>query len=186
MKSDRTKENIIDKTIILIKETNGDIDGISIRKIAERAGIGTGLVNHYFQSKENLIEICVQTNISDVIYAFAPESCESQDPAEITKCVARQVMDFLMTNSQISRVSILGDCKQPKVMDNTMKTVMGFAHCLSGGQITDAHKASGFLITSVLQTAFLRKDILKDCLQVDFYDKAQRDSFINQLIERAV
>jgi len=184
MKSEKTQENIIAKTIALIRETNGDTEDISIRKIAERAGIGIGLVNHYFHSKENLVEVCVQTIISDVIHAFAPESCESKDPIEITKCVARQVMDFLMDNSQVSRVSILGDCKQPKVADNTMKTVMGFAHCLSGGQITDKHKTNSYLITSVLQAAFLRKDILKDCLYVDFYDKAQRDSFINQLIER--
>ena len=184
MKSEKTKENIVANTIALIRESSGDTESISIRKIAERAGIGIGLVNHYFQSKEHLIEVCVQTIISDVIRTFSPETNESQTPVEITKCVARQVMDFLMDNSQIARVSIMGDCRQPKTADNTMKTVLGFAHCLSGGQITDMHTKSAFMITSVLQAAFLRKDVLRECLHVDFYDSEQRGLFIDQLIER--
>lgn len=184
MKSDKTKENIIQQTICLIQETDGISENITIRKIAERAGVGVGLINHYFQSKDNLIEICVQTIISEVINTFRPELCESRDSIEITKSVARQVMDFLMENKQISRVSILGDLKQPKSMDNTMKTVLGFETCLSGGQITEKHKINSFMITSVLQEAFLRKDLLKDSFGVDFYDKEQRDNFINYIVER--
>lgn len=184
MKSERTKENIIQQTISLIKETNGAAEDITIRKIAERAGVGVGLINHYFQSKDHLLEVCVQTIISEVISSFRPQACESKEPIEITKYVAKQVMDFLMDNKQISRVSILGDLKQPSVTDNTMKTVLGFAKSLSGGQPTDKHTISSFMITSVLQEAFLRKDILKDCIGVDFNSKEQRDNFIDYIIER--
>jgi AcrR family transcriptional regulator len=66
MKSEKTKENIIANTIALIRETNGDTASISIRKIAERANVGTGLINHYFATKENLLEVCVQTIISEI------------------------------------------------------------------------------------------------------------------------
>ncbi len=184
MKSEKTKERIIQQTIALILETNGDTENISIRKIAERAGIGVGLVNHYFQSKEKLLEVCVQTIIAGVIQSFRPASGESQNPLEITKHVAKQVMDFLMDNRQISRVSILGDFKSPGVMDNTMKTVTGFGRRLSDGQMTDEDRERAFIITAALQGAFLRKDILMDCLGIDFYDKTQRDSFIDRLIER--
>ena len=184
MKSERTKENIIQQTISLIKETNGAAEDITIRKIAERAGVGVGLINHYFQSKDHLIEVCVQTIISEVINSFRPEACESNEPIEITKCVAKQVMDFLMDNKQISRVSILSDLKQPSVTDNTMKTVLSFAKSLSGGQLTDKHLISSFMIISVLQEAFLRMGILKECIGVDFNSKEQRDNFIDYIIER--
>ncbi|MDF2567733.1 MAG: regulatory protein TetR [Oscillospiraceae bacterium] len=184
MKSDISKENIIQQTICLIQESDGIIENITIRKIAERSNVGVGLVNHYFMSKENLIEICVQTIISGVIGAFQPDLSGCQDFIETTKTVAKQVMDFLMENQQISKVSILGDLKQPKVMDNTMKTVMGFATRLSGGQITQEYKVKAFMITAVLQEAFLRKDCLNESLAIDFYDKEQRDVFINDIVER--
>lgn len=184
MKSDVTKENILQQTICLIQESNGISESITIRKIAERAGVGVGLVNHYFDSKEKLIEICVQTMISGVISAFRPALGDGRDPIEITKSVAKQVMDFLMENQQISKVSILGDLKQPKAMDNTMKTVLGFDSCLSGGQITEEHKRRAFMITTVLQEAFLRKDLMKEGFGVDFYNKEQRGQFIDDVIER--
>ena len=157
MKSEITKENIIRQTICLIKETNGSTENITMRKIAERAGIGVGLANHYFKSKDYLIEVCVQTIIDEVINSFNPALCESTQPIEVTKCVAKQVMDFLMDNKQISRVSILGDLKQPKALDNTMKTVFGFGARLSGGKTTQAHLIKSFMITSVLQEAFCER-----------------------------
>jgi AcrR family transcriptional regulator len=184
MKSDISKENIIQQTICLIQESDGIIENITIRKIAERAHVGIGLINHYFDSKENLIEICVQTMISGVIGAFRPALSKSEDSLETTKSVVKQVIDFLMSNQQISKVSILGDLKQPKSMDNTMKTVLGFATRLSGGPIAQEHKVKAFMITAVLQEAFLRKDCLKDSLGIDFYDKEQRDLFIDDIIER--
>ncbi|MDF2921882.1 MAG: regulatory protein TetR [Paenibacillaceae bacterium] len=186
MKSDKSKANIIEQTICLIQESDGMIENITIRKIAEKAHCGVGLINHYFGSKENLVENCVQTIISGVISAFRPALNENRSKLEITKSVAIQVMDFLMNNQQISKMSILGDLKQPHSMDNTMKTVVGFASSLSEGQMTREDKIKAFMITSVLQEAFLRKDCLKDSLGIDFYDKEQRDLFINDIAERFV
>ncbi len=184
MKSDITKENIIRQTISLIQETDGSSEHITIRKIAGKMGVGVGLINHYFGSKDNLMEVCVQTIISEVIHAFQPRLCDGEDPVELTKCVAKQVMDFLMNNRQISKISILGDLKQPKLLDNTMKTVLGFGSRLSGGHITERHKTAAFMITAVLQEAFLRKDLMKDSFGIDFYDKGDRDRFIDSIVER--
>ncbi len=184
MKSEMTRNKIIQQTICLIQESDGIYENITIRKIAEKARVGVGLINHYFCSKDNLIEICVQTIISEVISAFRPELKESGEPIEVTKSAAKQVMDFLMENSQISKVSILGDLKRPKSMDNTMKTVLGFATYLSSGQVTEKHKLNAFMITSILQEAFLRKDCLPDSLGIDFDNKEQRDLFIDDIIER--
>ncbi len=183
MKSDRTKENIIQQTIALIQEANGAVEDITIRGIAQRAGVGVGLINHYFHSKDRLIEVCVQTIIGGVIRSFRPEILGSKSPVEITTTVAKQVMDFLMDNREISRVSILGDMKQPAAGDNTMKTVAGFAARLSGGQMSQEHRLHAFMITAVLQCVFLRRETLKE-LGVDFYNKQQRDSFIDDLVER--
>jgi AcrR family transcriptional regulator len=184
MKSEKTKENIVSQTINLIKEANGEIEDITIRKIAERTGVGVGLVNHYFKSKDALIEVCVQAIISDVIHSFRPEGYESNDPIEITKCAAKQVMDFLMDNKQISKVSILSDLKRPMAKDNTMKSVYGFGSCLSQEELTQGHLINSFILTMVLQGAFLRKDSLKESLGVDFNDKSERDSLIDYIIER--
>lgn len=178
-----TKKRILEETITLIKENDGDTSRITIRKIAERAEVGVGLINHYFESKDILIENCVQRIINGVIISFKPDIGENIDRLNRLKLVAKQVMDFLMENPQISRISILGDLINPKETDNTMGTVFGFAGGVdkkpSENDILDA-----FMLTAVLQESFLRRDILKKCMNVDFYDKSERDSYINKIIDK--
>ncbi len=184
MKSEKTKERIVEQTIELIQESNGLTENITIRKIAEKSNVGLGLINHHFGTKEKLIEECVQRIISGVIGAFRPNYTEEEDCVAATKRVAKQVMDFLMDNPEISKVSILGDLKQPEERDNTMGTVYGFGSRLSGGNMQNFHKINSFMITAVMQVAFLRKDILRLTLGIDLNDKVQRDVFIDDLIEK--
>lgn len=183
MKSEQTKENIIQQTILLIEKYNGDTSQITIRKIAEQAQIGIGLINHYFGSKDHLIEICVQQIIVEVVRSFKLENCAGMTPKEITKCTAIQVADFLMNHMQISRLSILGDLNTPKVKDNSISTVYAFAHCMSGGIKTDKYIKKAFFLVSILQESFLRKDVLVHNMGIDFYDKNQRDDYINNIID---
>ncbi len=55
MKNGDIKNLIIDATIQIIEESEGDIKNITARKIADRSGVALGLINYHFGSKENLI-----------------------------------------------------------------------------------------------------------------------------------
>ena len=45
MKSEQTKQRIVEQTIRLIRESNGLMESITIRQIAEKADVGIGLIN---------------------------------------------------------------------------------------------------------------------------------------------
>ena len=66
MSAKETKEKILKCTTELILERGGDIGNVTIRMIAARAGIGVGLTNHYFSSKEQLIEECIESVFSEL------------------------------------------------------------------------------------------------------------------------
>ena len=66
MSAKETKDRIIKCTTDLILERDGDIDNVTIRMIAARAGIGVGLANHYFQSKEQLVSECIDRVFSEL------------------------------------------------------------------------------------------------------------------------
>lgn len=183
MKSEDTKERIIQETIVLIQEMQGEIDRVTIRKIAEKAQIGTGLINHYFESKDKLINICVQRIIEQIVQTFRVDKLTDKAPVEMTKIVACQVMDFLMENILISRVSILGDLNSPQEKDNSIQTAMGFAYCMSGGVQPQDYIKKAFYLMSILQESFLRKNVLFNNIGVDFYDKIQRDSYIGEIVD---
>lgn len=170
------------QTIKLIEQSDGDTESLTMRMIAENSEVGLGLINHYFVSKEKLIEICVQRIISGIVTTFKPTLLEGLTPADAAACVASQVMDFLMANKQISRISILSDMKSPKSNDNTMGTAVGLARTMSGGQNPDDYREKAFQLVCIMQECFLRRDILKECIGVDFNDKKQRDKYLHDVV----
>jgi AcrR family transcriptional regulator len=182
MKSEDTKEAIIAETMRIIGLSDGRVEDVTIRAIAQGAGVGVGLVNHYFGTKERLIELCVQRMIRDVVGTFRVEPQEGDTPLFVTQRVAKQVMDFLMAHPEVSAISILGDLKQPRSDDNTMGTVWGFSMCMSGGKEPERYTGRAFALTSLLQEAFLRRDVMKTSLGVDFYEKKQRDRFLDEAV----
>lgn len=186
MKSEDTMETILRDTIDLIHEADGHTEQVTIRKIAERANVGVGLINHYFHSKDKLIEQCVQRIISGIVSSFQPDLSKTKSAADRVRCAAKQVMDFLMSHKEISRVSMLSDLNQPQCDDNSMKTVQGFAFCHSGENPGKSIQINAFLLTGAMQTAFLRKETLKDTLGIDLYDKEQRDRYIDLIINKLI
>lgn len=179
-KTSDIKEKIIEVTTELITKSEGNIDEITIRQISEKAQVGVGLINYHFQTKENLIEICVQKMIEEVIAEFKPDVDQTADYLQKIKASSKAVMDFLINNPAVSRISILGDYVKPQLLDNTIKTVMGFSISLKDYDVApDIKKIRIFAFVSTLQAVFLRKDQSKELFGFDFYIKEERDKYLD-------
>lgn len=182
-KSEKVKERIIEAATSLITESAGDVANINTRAIAEKAGVGVGLINYHFQTKDNLIEICVERMIGEVIAAFSPET-QAQSPVARLKHSAKLVMDFLVENPAVARISMLSDYKNPKGDDNTMKSAMSVKLVLGSSGLPEKEQLIlAFALTSVMQALFLRKDRSGEVFGYDVNIKEQRDDVLNLLIE---
>jgi len=185
-KSEAVKEKIIEATISLIVESNGDVTNINTRAIADKAHVGIGLINYHFQTKENLIEICVAQMIGEVIAAFDPLTSE-QTPTAQLKYVSKLVFDFLIDNPAVSRLSILSDYKNPNKTDNTIKSAMGFSRTLENIEMLENERfILAFAFTSVMQALFLRKNQSGELFGYDLNIKEQRDKVLDLLIDTMV
>ena len=173
------KERIILAASELIRQADGDLAGVSLRSIAQEAGVALGLINYHFGSKEKLVEECVQRIISGVIDAFKPGNCVSGSPAACLGAVAAEVMEYLAAHPAMARVSILGDMASPGARDNTMRTVAGFA----GLPGVPQDKMRLFCFTAALQAAFLRKDSGGEGCGFALNNKEERDAFVRSLAE---
>ena len=182
-KSDEVRETIVKATIELIEKSDGDINSINTRAIAQRAQVGAGLINYHFQTKENLIELCVERMIKQVISSFSPPVSE-QTPIEQLKITAKLVFDFLMDNPAVSKISILSDYRNPKPGDNTMMSAAGFSRTLSKLKIPEEERfILALAFTSIMQALFLRKDQDAGLPGYDLNNKAQRDTLLDLLID---
>jgi AcrR family transcriptional regulator len=182
-KSDEMKELIIKTTIDLITESDGDITTISTRAIADKAQVGTGLVNYHFQTKENLIEICVERMIGKVIAEFAPVVVETSPMAQL-KHRAKLVFDFLIGNPAVSKISILSDHKNPKNDDNTIKSTMGICRALGDFGVPENDRfILAFALVSVMQALFLRREQSEELFGYDLHIKERRDEVLDLIID---
>lgn len=181
------RERIIRCTIDLIREKQ-DVTAITVRDIAQAAGVGIGLVNYHFGSKDRLVKECVQLIIGEVISSF-PGLYQSLDmsPVEKLRFLVKSTASFLASNPGISRVSILSDLTEPSAGDNSVQSMEAYLPVFREALAPDKSETEAKIITQAflgaVQAAFLHAEGHKSFSGIDFFDKTQRDCYIDTLID---
>lgn len=187
IKTTNIKENIINTTIKLVEQSNGNIKEITSRAIAEKSGVALGLINYHFENKENLISICVQRIINNVLMNFSPDKIsytnnDGLSDKERLISFAQQTFDFLYANYSLIKISILSDFANYQPKCNSVLTQMGFSFALRGNISESKKKLIAFSLTSIMQTAFLSGDNSVEITGYNLTNKTQRDLFISDTV----
>lgn len=179
---DALKGRILAAATELIEQGSGNITEINTRAIAEKANVATGLINYHFQSKDNLVTLCVQRIVSRVVNSFAPEEkAYPTDQVRLTDWASR-VFEFLFANPAISRISILGDLAEYGADSNSTHTRLGFMHALRADVPEENHALLAFVLTTAMQAAFLSAKTGTPGLGCDFVTPEGRAAFIARLV----
>lgn len=182
------KEIIIRTTTELIQEDKSAVNEITSRKIATRAGVGLGLINYHFGSKDQLLRICVQRIINDVVTCFhpnervyntEPELADQERLADWAKCV----FDFLFEHLAISKLSILDDMQNYQANCNSVNTQRGFRLAIQNEVDEERKRLLVFMLTSAIQVAFLQGESAKEIIGYNLNEKAERDQYIELITD---
>lgn len=176
------KENMIIVTTALIEESNGDIRQITTRAIAEKANVGIGLINYHFKNKDNLIMICVQRIIGNVVLGFKPKGKHYTNDRERLTDWAIYVFEFLFKNPAIARISILGDLEHYTACSNSAYTQKGFIEALDKEVLLEDRAFLAFVLTSAMQIAFLGSDAYEKITGISLTTPSDRAKFITRLV----
>lgn len=184
------KDKLIEVTINLINERNGDVDKVTIRDISNRSGVSVGLINYHFGNKEHLIALCTQKIISGVIAAFKPdmsvgEGLDSYQAGKARlKLAACQVFYFLFDNPSISRISILNDYDNYVNGSNSWAAIAGFSNIIGDDLLSrEKREKISFYLVNSMQVAFLKSLTERSFLGYDFSIGSERKKFIEDLID---
>ena len=187
MQESKTRDNILEAATAMIRES-GDAGKVTIRAVASRAGVGIGLVNYYFGSKQNLVRDCVRRMISSVVEKFAAIYGRLDVPAiDKIRYLAKSTGTFFVFNPGVSRVAILMDLEDGSDNDNTAGMIRVYEDLIAQhvGSKPESHQsylmAHGLL--AALQSAYLRRDVILERTGLDFYDDSQRETLIDQLVD---
>ena len=176
------KEKIIEAVTALLRERGELMNEITVREISERAGVGLGLINYHFGSKDKLIEICAMRMLNGSVEKFRSmqEETAGLSPARRLEYLGNMTMTFLFDHYAISKVSMLTDMAEPKENDNTHRTYAAFlplvAACRSDwDELTVKHKT--FLLIASMQQAFLRHQEIFREQGINLTDTESRKSY---------
>ncbi len=164
------KEKIISATIALINRSDGLVENITVREIAQKADVAIGLINYHFGSKKNLIEICVQRIISHVMENFSEtaDSADKEDAADNNKSdmasFTASVFTFLKNNPEISKISMLSDLSRPNIKSNSSVSCRAIFKAIPDTETEDIRKIKAFMLLSAIQSAFLNRQIGSELL----------------------
>lgn len=110
------REKIIQAALALLREKDERAEEITVREICTRAGVGLGLINYYFTSKDRLIEICIERIVNGIVENFRNivKKTNSLSPNEKLKFLGEMTLTFLFDHAAVSKISILTDMKFPQ------------------------------------------------------------------------
>ncbi len=184
---EKVKETIINATTELIEQSGGEVKNITARAIADKSGVALGLINYHFESKENLIAICVQRIINKVLMSLAPDKKDYSTDDGLTDkqrltSFAQQTFDFLFDNYAIIKISILSDFRDYQPVCNSVYTQIGFRYAIRGKMPENKKQLIAFSLASTMQTAFLTGENSKQITGYNLFDKTERDLFISDTV----
>lgn len=180
------KQRILEAATALL-ESESDPDKVTMRAVSKEAGIGLGLINYHFGSRDQLMAACAEVLINRIVARFVRirDDDTAVDPFEKLQKLGELTFTFLFEHEALSRLSALTDARYPKVKDNTDRTVQAFlplVHACRPDLDDEEVYAKTFALICSMQSAFLRKDVLA---QKGIYleDPKQRAVFHEQILE---
>lgn len=181
MKAD-VKEKIISATIDLLEEQN-DAEGITMRLIADRAGVGLGLINYHFKTREALINDAIGQMMFHAVkpHLSIPSSMDS-DPKEAIRSIFKATSDigarYALGRFAVQYALLQGNMEVPAM-------IVPLVRQFFGKRKDDLEiRLIAFSMVTVMQAAYIRGDAFRLYAGLDIQNEQMRNELIDRIIDQ--
>jgi len=185
------EKKIINATIDCIEKYG--IKGTTNRQIAKIAGVNGAAVNYYFRSKENLINICMETTLNNAFDWKDIQQLPGETAKEKCLAVFAEILKGGLKFPGISRAHFYDLVVDANYTSLVVSKLNGFLENLvqdlkkRGSKLTDAQLYLACTqITSAVITLILMPNIFENKFGVDFNKPATIDLYISQMVESLI
>lgn len=183
-KKEETKKRIIEATSDLLDSVENPED-ITIRQIAEEAGIGVGLINYHFASKEKLMNEVISIKMQSMAGTLEKLEEYKGDPIKYLKGMLINMSDVAVKNRSLSKMSIEYD-----LLKGDFKICLYLLPILR--EIFKDNKSEtnlqliAFQIIVATQSVFLREEAFHMLTGINIEVKAERDCLIDSIVDNLI
>lgn len=180
------KQRILQAVIALLGETP-DPEKITVRQIARRADVGTGLINYHFGSKEALLNEAIGTLMREEAGLDAPAlpADAGGAPVERIRTLLKQTtkvaLRFPSLGRMLAKYALLGgDYGAERTLLPLLREHFGRA--LSEPEI----RVTAIQIVAPLQVMAVRAEDVEVFAGLDLFDEATADQVIDRLVDNVL
>jgi Transcriptional regulator len=178
------KERIMNTVVKLLQEQK-DVNKISIRQIAEEANVNSALINYYYQSKENLLNLAVEACMMDIYRNMFTRRAADDDPAGRLKTMIKDFAAFAFNNYFLAEIAIASDLKTGSL--TTTQMILPILSEIFHGEKTERElKVLALQLIVPLQVLYLNAGKYQTYLTMDINDERQRNLLLDTLVENII
>lgn len=179
------KERILRAATDLLDQES-DVERITVKKIAELAGVGVGTINYQFHSKDELISAASLLKTTRLLEDFLVRPrAKYPDPSTRLKAMLKNLFDLDPVKEKLARYMLLmkvqqGNLRIPLYMVPILKEIFGEEK---------EELPLRILALQMLQplvTAAISPEAFQLYSGVDIYDKQAREGFIDTLVDNLI
>ena len=179
MKTD-TRQTIYKAAAELVAEGR-DPEKITSRMIAKRAGVGLGLINYHFQSREKLLHGVISDEMTAAALKLQHGGLGGEGtPRERLERMLVELSGYAMKHAKLMRVAISYEHLQGKV--RTPLFIMPLLMEIFPGRSEMELRLVAFQLITALQAAFLRPEAVADYAGTDVRTEEGRMRLVGSLI----
>lgn len=191
--SSETKNKIMEATIALLIECPPE--NITIRQIAELAGVNTAAINYHFGSKEQLlmkaVDYSVETGSQDIIDMLSNHELPPRERIYNYFISYTTILADYPNPSRIAVSVIYQDRPSEEIHVTEIQTKVFHALAQAIGELgnTDDKKKIEYVITilyATVHTCFLSQKYIKKVGTIDFNNVEEREALINFLMDMLI
>ncbi len=184
MSDTETKELILRTVQQMLQEGTAAGD-VTVRRIAERANIGTGTINYHYHSKDKLISDAVSGLINNMATELMTLNTAESEPLERLKQFLLVTADLSLQNYEMSRIQVAYDMNQGDlsicyyiipILKEIFKSTKGETEI----------KLIAMALIASLQSILLKKDAFFRYSGIELQNKTQREEAIDLLLKNMI
>lgn len=184
--SDLDARGRIIKAAMEILDEEPEISRITVRRIAERAGVGIGLINYHFQSKEKLLYEAVNITMTQMAEEFRGiGKANAMEPVEFIKYMLRKISDFAFKYKNLTQISVSYALLQGD-MEAELYLLPALRKFYGSSKGESELRLLSFTLITAMQAIYLRADAFSKYSGIDILDEKQRNESIDLLIDNII
>lgn len=178
------RERIL-KAAMELLDKEKDAGKITVRLIAEKAGVGIGLINYHFRSKEKLLNEAVGTTMAGMAEELKKLGSGAGSPVDKLKQMLKQLSDFAIRYQKHMRISIeyeilQGDMQVPVYILPVLREIYG--------REKDERELRliAFTIITGMQVMYMKTEAFYKYSGIDITNEKQRSEAIDIMISNFI